>query len=328
MAAHSNPKSSATAKRSEDTCYLCQKPITGGQSFYEDHGEKICIACFRNTPRCQKCKFPSQQLRKVDGFGQVCEFCYESFAQEEGMFCYLCHGKIWSNASHYADHGKVVCQQCFKDAKIRCFSCRFPHVVESIPGQGGVCEFCIDTNLNKNSQLKSMFKPLQSFLSKFGHSIDADPKLLWVNWKLVLGMQQESPDTIVITFFDELVRYCYPVYYMKGIYYVIPSIPRQWFMPYMAGQMVAADICRKYDLFHLRGSSPFLDMARGWCHWVSYYTAKTLKYEKPKKTIARWPESKLPGNFQKFLAMSDFRSPTEIVEYAHKTLADYAKRYL
>lgn len=321
-------KSDPSQPSSPDVCYHCGSAIKSGQSFYEDHNAKVCIACFRETPRCQKCKFPSKHLKRVDGFGQVCEFCYASFATEEGMTCYLCQGKIWSNASHYADHGKTICQSCFKDAKIRCFSCRFPHVVETISGHGGICEFCIDKNLNKDSNLAAMFKPLQSFLSKFGHDVGPKPNILWVNWKLVLGMQMDSPDNIIITFFDELVRYCYPVYYMKGLYYVIPSIPRDWFMPYMAGQMIAADICKKYDLFHLRGNSPFLDMARGWCHWVAYYTAKTLKYEKPKKTISRWPESTLPGNFQKFHAMSEFRSPTEIVEYAHQTLGDYAKKYL
>jgi hypothetical protein len=201
-------------------------------------------------------------------------------------------------------------------------------VVETISGLGGICEFCIDKNLTKSSDLAPMLKPLQSFLSKFGHEVGIKPNLLWVNWKLVMGMQQDNPDTIIVTFFDELVRYCYPVYYLKGLYYVIPSIPRQWFMPYMAGQMIAADICKKYDLFHLRGNSPFLELARGWCHWVAYSTAKTLKYDKPTKAINRWPESTLPGNFQKFLAMSEYRSPTEIVEFSQQNLAEFAKKYL
>ncbi len=313
---------------SQDLCYLCGNGIQGGTSFYEDHGKKVCISCFRNAQRCQKCKFPSNLLKRVDGFGNVCEFCYEGFVQEEGMVCCLCQGKIWSNASHYADHGKVVCQSCFKDAKVRCFSCRFPHVVQMVDGHGGICEVCIEKNLNKDSDLKSMIKPLQSFVGKFGHEVNPNPQILWVNWKLIMGMQQDDPGTVIITFFDELVRYCYPVYYLKGIYYVIPSIPRQWFMPYLAGQMIAADICKKYKLFHLRGNSPFLELARGWCHWVAYNTAKTLKYQKPMKTIARWPESTLPGNFQKFLAMSEFRSPTEIVEFAQSNLSQYAKKYL
>ena len=55
---------------------------------------------------------------------------------------------------------------------------------------------------------------------------------------------------------------------------------------------------------------------------------KALKYEKPAKTLSRWPESSLPGNFQKFLAMSEFRNPMEIVEYAHQSLDDFARRYL
>lgn len=312
----------------QDTCYSCEKEIVSGQSFYEDHGVKVCISCFRNLKRCQKCKFPSNQLTKVDGFGMVCEFCHESFSKEEGMTCYLCNGKIWSNASHYADHGKTVCQSCFKDAKIRCFTCRFPHVVEEIAGHGGVCEFCLEKNINSKSNLQSLLNPLRSFLDKFGHEVSPKPNLLWVNWKLIIGMQQDQPNDIILQFFDELVRYAYPVYYLKGIYYVIPSIPRQWFMAYMAGQLVAADICKKYDLFHLGGSSPFLEMARGWSHWVAYNTAKTLKYDRVAKTISRWPESSLPGNFQKFLAMSEYRKPTEIVEFAHNNLKTYAKKYL
>ena len=311
-----------------DKCYSCGNEIVSGQSFYEDHGVKVCISCFRNAKRCQKCKFPSNQLKNVEGFGQVCEFCYDSLSKEEGMSCYLCNGKIWANASHYADHGKVVCQSCFKNAKIRCFTCRFPHVVKMIKGQGGICEFCIEKNLTSESDLTPMLKPLQSFVQKFGHDVRGNPKMLWIDWKLIMGMQQEKPDNIILTFFDELVRYCYPVYYLKGLHYVIPSIPRNWFMPYMAGQMVAADLCKKYNLFHLRGNSPFLDLARGWCHWVSFNTARTLKYQKQAKTISRWPESSLPGNFQKFLAMSEFRKPSEIVEFAHENLAIYAKKYL
>ncbi len=313
---------------SQDVCYSCGKEIGGGQSFYEDHNVKVCIACFRNLKRCQKCKFPSNHLTKVDGFGHVCEFCVKSFNEDEGMTCYMCNGKIWSNASHYADHGKTICQSCFKDAKLRCFTCRFPKTVKEISGHGGVCEFCDDKNLTKDSDLQPMLKPLRSFLEKFGHEVSLKPNLLWVNWKLVIGMQQEKPNNIELQFFDELVRYAYPVYYLKGLYYVIHSIPRQWFMSYMAGQLVAADICRQYDLFHLGGNSPFLDMARGWCHWVSYNTAKTLKYDKVAKTLARWPESSLPGNFSKFHAMSEFRKPAEIVEFAHANLKSYAKKYL
>ena len=312
---------------SDDLCYLCTKEIASGQSFYEDHGVKVCMSCFRNTKRCQKCKFPSQQLLKVDGFGQVCEFCYPAFNEEQGMTCFLCNGKIWSNASHYADHGKVVCQSCFKEVKERCFTCRFPKVVEKVSGQGGVCEFCIESNLTSKSDLQGFLKPLQAFIQRFNYEVSLKPNLLWVDWKLVLGMQQDKPQDIRLTFFDEFVRYAYPVYYLKGLFYVIPSIPRQWFMPYMAGQLVAADLCKQYDLFHLRGDSPFLEMARGWCHWVAYNTAKTLKYDKVARTLKRWPESSLPGSYPKFLAMSEFRKHGEIVDFAHSNLKNFAKKY-
>lgn len=313
---------------SQDHCYLCKKDIAPGQSFYEDHSVKVCISCFRSAERCRKCRFPSHNLKKVDGFGSVCEFCLPEFEKDEGMTCYMCNGKIWSGASHYEDHGKVICQSCFKDATVRCFTCRFPKIKYEIKGHGGVCEFCDKTNLTRESNLEPFLKPLQTFLHRFGHEVGTRPNLLWINWKLILGMQLEKPNEIAITFFDELVRHCYPVYYLKGLFYIVPSIPRQWFMPFMASQMVAADLCKKFDLFHLRGNSPFYEMARGWCHWVAYSTAKTLKYDRVAKTISRWPESNLPGNFSKFLAMSEYRKSPEIVEFAQQNIKQYAKKYL
>lgn len=311
----------------DDICYLCDKPISNGQSFYEDHGQKVCIACFRVAKRCQRCKFPSNDLKRIEGFGQVCDFCYEALSKEEGMTCYLCNGKIWSNASHYADHGKTICQPCFKDVKDRCFTCRFPKIEKSVEGQGKVCEFCIESNLNKEIDLKPLLKPLQAFLLRFDHDVSINPNLLWVDWKLVLGMQQESENRIELSFFDEFVRYAYPIYYLKGTHYIIPSIPREWFMPYMASQLVAAEICKKYDLFHLRGDSPFLETARGWCHWVAYSTAKTLKYDKVARHLTRWPESALPGNFSKFLAMSEFRKHGEVIKFAQTSLKNLAEKH-
>ncbi len=311
-----------------EICYLCGNAIPTGQSLYEDHGVKVCLKCFKTTERCKKCRFPSNHLKMVDGFGTVCEFCYQSFIDDVGRTCYLCNGKIWSRASHYSDHGKVVCQSCFQNATVRCFTCRFPHAVEKIHGQGGVCEFCKETNLIQQSDIGALLTPLKTFLQQYGHEIRRPPKLLWVDWKLVLGMQLDDMGNIRIKFFDELVRYCYPVYFMKNLFYIIPSIPQQWFMPYMASQLASADICRKYKLSHLRGTTPFLEMARGWCHWIAYSTAKILKYDKIAKTINRWPESSLPGNFSKFQAMSEFRKTKEIIEFGQQTLKEYADRYL
>ncbi len=313
---------------SEDLCYLCGNPIPSGQSFYEDHDQKVCLNCFRTTKRCGKCQFPSNHLRMVDGFGMVCEFCYSDFTEEKSLTCYLCEAKIWSNASYYSDHGKEVCQNCFKNAVIRCFTCRFPHVVEKVSGQGGVCEFCKEVNLTSKSDIGPLLVPLQKFLKGYGHEVRKTPTLLWVNWKLIMGMQLGEHSSPKIKFFDEFVKQCYPVYQLKGLFYVIPSIPQQWFMPFMAGQLTAADLCKKYNVPHLKGNSPFLEMARGWCHWITYSTARVLKQEQVAKSISRWPESSLSGNFSKFLAMSEFRKPKELVVFAHQNLKEYAGKYL
>lgn len=315
---------------SEDICYLCGKAIPSGQSFYEGHDQKVCLTCFRSTKRCVKCQFPSNHLKMVDGFGTVCEFCYQGFSKEKekGMTCYLCNTKIWSNASFYSGQGKKVCQNCFKKAAVRCFSCRFPHVVEKVSGLGGICEFCKEVNLTSQSNIEPLFVPLRKFLIGYGHDVKKKPTLLWVHWKLILGMQQDELSEQKIKFFDDLIRYCYPVYQLKNVFYVIPSIPQQWFMPFMAGQLVAADLCGKYKLSHLKGNSPFQELARGWCHWIAYCTATVLKQDKVAKSISRWPESSMSGNFSKFLAMSEFRKPKEIVVFAHQNLKEYAGKYL
>jgi hypothetical protein len=187
----------------------------------------------------------------------------------------------------------------------------------------------LEETLTRESDVEPLLEPIVPFLRKHGHDVGSDrPRLFWTDWRLVLGMQMDQPSDLRVTFFDELVRYCYPVYYMNNMYYVIPAVPRKWFLPYMAGQFVAADLCKTYQLTSLRGESPFLELARGWCHWIAHRTALVLKYDAVSKTIGRWPESSLSGSFPKFQAMSEFRKPPEIIEFARQTLADYAKRYL
>ncbi len=312
----------------EEYCYLCEKPLPKRQSFYEDHGVKICLECFRTTKRCKKCRFPSQHLKTVEGFGAVCEFCRESFSNYSGSDCYLCAEKIWSGTSFYSDHGKEVCQKCFKDAKSRCFTCRFPHIKEKISSSVGICEFCVEGNINSKTDLKPLLQPLGSFLKKYNHRAASSPAFMWVDWRLILGMQIESGQNPSIKFLDELVRDCYPIFFLKGKYYIIPSIPRQWFMVYMAGQFATADLCKRFGLHHLKGDTPFHEMARGWCHWVSFNTARVLKYKAEAKTLSRYPGIEITGAFSKFVAMAEFRKPQEIIEFAHQNLDQFAKRYL
>lgn len=311
----------------QELCHTCKNPLPAGQSFYEDHGVKVCLTCFRTVPKCQRCRFPSKSLKRVEGYGNVCEFCEDSFADESGMVCYLCQKKIWPGVSYYEDHGQKVCQNCFKDAKIRCFTCRFPRIQETVFGLGGICQFCQKGNLSKKTDLNPLLQPLIPFIKRYNHKLISPLNIQWFDWKLILGMQVGERQ-YEIKFFNELIRYCYPVYFLKERMYVIPSIPQQWFMPYMAGQLVAADLCKKYSLSHLQGDSPFHQLARGWCHWVAYMTARVLKYKKIAKFLSRFPESDLVGTFPKFLAMTEYRNPKEVIDFAQKNLKDYGRKYL
>jgi len=311
-----------------ETCHQCKKPLPEGQSFYEDHNVKVCLACFRTSKRCMSCRFPSNSLTYVPGYGDVCEFCKDTFKVDDGMSCYICQDQIWKGASHYADHGKEVCQKCFAEARIRCFSCRFPQTIGSVAGLGGICEFCQEENINKGTDIKPFLKSLTPFLKSHKHKLPDKIDIHWVDWRLIMGMQLDSSENREIKFFDEMIRYCNPVFYMKDRFYIIPSINQQWFISYLAGQLVAADLCKKYGLSHLMDDAPFQEMARGWCHWISYNTTRILKYKKLTKFFSRYPDSNLTGTFSKFLAMSEFRKNKEIIEFAHQNLKLYAKKYL
>ena len=87
-------------------------------------------------------------------------------------------------------------------------------------------------------------------------------------------------------------------------------------------------IKRVYDLEHLQGSGPFQQLARGWSHYISYSTAKILNYQKVIKVLARFPEGDAVGNFPKFLAMSEYRKPKDIISFAQDQLSTFAQRYL
>jgi hypothetical protein len=313
----------------KDLCYLCNKPIPAQQSFYEDHGVRVCLECYKDAPRCKKCRFPSLQLKMYPGLGSVCEFCDDSLVTNSGMQCYLCEKPIPTWASFYSDYDKTVCQDCFKYAK-RCFLCRFPTSVEYVQGLGDVCEFCHDSVLKKESHLEPFYAPLKAFLEGYRHHALAEPKFQWVDWKIILGMQmQASLPQEKIKFLDEYLHHSYPLYYFREKFYVILRIPHQLFMVHLSGQLVAHDICQKYGQAHLIGSGPFHKHARGWVHWVAYSTAQRLQYTQIQKNLSRRPESEdVVGDFAKFLAMAEYRKPRELVTFAHRTLDEFAERYL
>lgn len=314
----------------KNICYLCDRDIPAGQSFYEDHGVRVCLRCFKTTPRCPKCRFPSRELMIYPGVGTICEFCQKDQEPQQMnvMRCYLCQCVIPEEAPHFSGHGKTVCKKCFKDAH-RCFLCRFPQYEEHIRGLGYICEFCYPETLHKDSDLASFLEPLEVFLSRLRHKITETPQIQWVDRNILLGMQLQGrkPD-YGIEFLDEYLHYCYPVYYLKKRFYIMPRIPHQLFMAHMAGQLAAADLCNKYDLPHLLDHNGFARFARGWVHWVSYSTATILKYTDIQKQLSRWPETIFPDEFSKFLNMSEFRKPEEITIFAHRTLKQYAQKYL
>ncbi|MBF0279779.1 MAG: hypothetical protein HQM13_18420 [SAR324 cluster bacterium] len=308
-----------------DLCFLCEEPLPEGQSFYEDHEVKVCLPCFRDTPRCKKCKFPSHQLEVYPGLGEVCEFCRTQF-EKTGMTCYLCHKNIPSWMSFYSDYEKNVCQECFSEAD-RCFLCRFPQSSEHVPNLGHVCEFCQNTILREGDDLGPILDPLKSFLKQYHHQASDEFRFQWTDWNLILGMQIENLPKVKIKFFDEFLHFAYPVYFLKGTFYLTRCIPRQHFMAHFAGQLAAADICRVYKQAHLLSNSPFAQLARGWCHWVAYSTARILKYKPIQKQLSRWPEQ-FQDDFQKFQAMDEYKKPKEIIAFAQGTLREYAMKYL
>ena len=310
-------------------CFLCKKDLPHGQSYYEDHDVKVCLSCYRTTPRCSKCNFPSRKLTSIGGIGRVCESCLPQYRPENANSCYLCDKPIWPGMSYFEGHNQVVCQECFKDCKYRCFYCRFPQTKEVVSGIGGVCPFCADSLLHADSNLETFITPLHTFVRQFEQEVIASPQFVWLGWKELMNMQLKQPVSYPINFFDEFLQFVYPIYYIDNKFHILKQLPPRWFMVYMGGQMVAADLCRQHQLPHIKGLGPFQQLARGWVHWIMYSTAKVLQYEAETKTLARKPESEeVVGAFSKFLAMTEYRKSSEIIQSTHQNLIDYASRYL
>ncbi len=306
-------------------CYLCSNPLPQGQSFYQDHSKFVCLQCFKDSPRCKKCKFPSKQLAIAHYWGMVCEFCQEELNKSIGS-CQLCQAEITISASHYADAGRLVCQKCFIVAK-RCFICAFPQSAQTIAGFGDVCPDCLDPLFSPQSDLSAVTQPILKFLASLKVSVDTVPQIKWVDWNLLLGMQHKERPPCPIKRLDDFLRYAYPVFYLKGTLYTLKRMTPSLLLTHISGQLAAAQLCSQYQLPHLLDDSPFFELARSWVHWVSYTTAQILKYEKEQKLLTSRPEWVLK-DFKKLQAMSQFNPPTKIVLYAHSTLANYAKKYL
>ena len=309
-------------------CYLCEQRLPEGQSCYVDHGVEVCLNCFRQTPRCSRCRFPSRQLSQHPTLGMICEFCDSAVVAQEIFRCYLCQTPITEHSPYFEGHGVRVCKPCFQRAP-RCFLCRFPHSEEQVVGVGNVCEFCTQTVLNRQSDLTRPSEVIQQFLQKYDHSLAEIPPLRWVDWRVLVGMQLDGhPPEFPIQFLDELLHYAYPLFYLKGAIYIMPRISKSLFLTHMAGQLTAADLCQRHRLPHLLGKTAFHRVARGWTHGVAWRTARQLKFSTEAQQLSRWPENFLSGDFQKLRNTGDLRGEGELRKFVQLALNKAAQRDL
>lgn len=313
---------------SEHHCHQCGQTLPKGQSFYQDHGVFVCLECFKHSPRCALCRFPSKKLKRVSPHGMLCEFCQETHGPKPPEPCLFCGGMIPPEASHYADHGVKVCQSCFKKAPRRCFTCRFPEVNKEVPGIGGVCRFCENSTLGEETDLAPILEVLLPFVKSLGYRPDPDLKLLFTDWRLVLGMQEENPPSYPVHFFDEYVHYGLPMVYLKGTFFCLARVPKHWFLVSLAGQLVARELCKAYGAVHLQGTSPFHKLARGWVRYVSHLTATRLGQEQIKGKLERHPEKETTGDFSRIMELSHNLPTRQLVKEIHRRLGLYAQRYL
>jgi len=282
-------------------CHYCSKPVPSGQSFYEGHDTQVCLACYQTCKPCPKCSFPSRSLEDHPTLGKVCDFCIkENPVQSEGT-CHLCSGDITAGERLYTDHGVKVCLHCFNTAKKRCFTCRFPKSVSNLEGQGGICEFCQGKLVQSRSDLSSILAPLKPFLSAFNHMVLLPPTTVFIDWRVVLGMQREAPPTYEVNFLDEMVHWAYPVYHLDQKLYSAVALPPQWFIPLAAGQLAAKDLCQKFGETHLGKEGAKYHFPRAYVHFLTYFTASRLGYQEIAKKLLRWPEVYAGPEFEELL---------------------------
>ena len=310
-----------------NTCHLCHKPLPKGQSFYEGRGLKVCLGCYRTQVPCKKCGFPGP-LTNHPKWGLICTFCLKENPITEQGVCLVCNKPILEGQSHYADHGQMVCQDCFAKAKTRCFTCRFPKVDGVLPGQGGVCDHCLETLITKLDDHPAILSPLFPFLEAHGYLPQGPLNLNFIDWRMILGMQRKDSPDFSVQFLDELVHWAYPAYHLAGKIYALPGLPSEWFIPIVSGQLAARELCKAHKIPHLGELGPFYGLARGWVHYLSYAIAKRLKYEGVAKKLSRWPEAYAGPEFNKFLAVEENRGPKGVISFAKTELERFALRYL
>jgi len=307
-------------------CYLCEKSLPQGQSYYEDHGHRVCLTCFKGTPRCARCRFPGKELVNTPPKGMLCEFCRQVIEPEASQHCSFCKGEIRAGESHYEGHGEVVCIHCFKQIKTRCFTCRFPQIEKQVEGIGGVCKHCLEKVIGSHTNLEEILAPLYPFLQGLGHDPQGEIKGVFLAPLIILGMQEKAAPPAPIEFLDEYVQFAMPAWYMKDLFYLVPMLTRDWFIASMTGQLAARDLCRRQGLPDLNEPTAYNFFARSWCLFVSHQTAKKLKFSQVEKRINR--QGEILPDFNKLLAMSEHRSLKEVIRFAQAQLSSLAPKSL
>lgn len=310
-----------------DSCYICHSKIPNHQSFFGKGDRKICLNCYRSYPKCKKCGTPSKNLRSDFGEENICSTCIEKLSQRKSVPCFLCEESIWPNMSRYEGHGHSICQKCFTDAKHRCFFCGFPDVIPDSMENTPYCEFCKPELVFKKEDLSSLLPPIKSFLNHFAINHFDFSSTTFTTSKQLLPLQGLKSDCKIQSF-EELIKQAYPVYQLKGRFYIVGPISKQWVLPLLAIQLSVAHFCKQYHLDHLSGDTPFHSYLQGWCHYIGYFMAKTLQYKTQTKTLEKFPGNSFKGDFLKFLAMSEFRPPKEMIQHSLVTIESFYKRYL
>ena len=301
-----------------ELCHYCSKPVPQGQSFYEGRGTQVCLACYQLCKPCQSCGFPARHPQKHPRLGMVCEFCAAEQPPQDQGECHLCTEPIIDGQRHYADHGVKVCLNCFNTAKVRCFTCRFPATGSTLEGQGGVCEFCRPRLVGKQTDLKAILAPLEPFLGAFGHKISLPPSVVFLDWRVVMGMQREDPPRFPVNFLDELVHWVYPLYHLDQKLYAAPGLPPEWFIPLAAGQLAAQNLCRRFGEPHLGKSGGRFHFPKAWVHFLTYYTAVRLGYAEVGKKLLRWPEYYVGPEFEDLVKIEKNRGVKGVIQTGNR----------
>ncbi len=247
------------------------------------------------------------------------------------MHCYLCGTSIPDGDPFYNDHGQQVCKPCFLAAP-RCYVCRFPgRAMQLVEGLGGECEFCRGNLVAEGMELGPMLQPLRGFLAHFEVAAPTgaagEPVFRWTD-RLQLRHMQTSEDLPPDAFMDDFLRYCYPVYYKRGEFFLLKRMTKPTFVVHALIQLAAAHLAREFGLESLAGRSPFHTYVRGWCHWVGYEAAGLLKYELEQRQLKKWPELGAQGEFSRWEALARTTPAPKVNASFRANLGALAKRHL